>query len=426
MKKYFFFAAAALAALASCSKVEPEDQNGPEITFQAANYKSATKADGDNAGHLELYKDGTGFGVYAYFTPTNWATDGASYSPETPFMNNIEIQFGRTNAPATWSPEDTYYWPKTGALSFIGYYPKMDSNVSVENTGADGNASIKFTDYSVTASAAEQQGESKTGLYKDSAEDYDYNDLMTAAFVRDQKSNSNTHFTNGVPMVFSHVLAKVRINAKLKKLTTTEEDGAAKTSVNGITYAVTLDDVQINNITIAGTYSNGAWSAASDAVTTKTGSSASLYGVCAKPAEVAVSTTDAPTNISSTTPLTNKYAQIGHDYYVMPQTIADASTLVVTYTVYVIDSEGKILSKEQHTTSSADKHPGAQAAIKLNSIKNSNSIAIDKWAKNTIYSYNLEISPVSDDPIYFDAAVIDWAADIVKSEDVLIEEKEQN
>ncbi len=63
MKKYFIIAVAAVAAMAACSKVETNLDNAPgnKITFQAANYATATKA-----GEVSVLNDFTAFKSLAY------------------------------------------------------------------------------------------------------------------------------------------------------------------------------------------------------------------------------------------------------------------------------------------------------------------------------------------------------------------------
>lgn len=359
MKKYFVFAAAALVALASCSKTEPDptSENGPELTFSSVNYANSTKASSvtsftNTAGQI---------GVFSWYSPSNWATDHNA----TVFMNDIAIT-QQTNG--LWKAATPYYWPKVGKLSFIAYYPKSAPAVP-ENLSTDA-ASLSFDyaiDYTYSGQATKiAQNEGKNNE----------NDLMVADFVKDQTSNALTtnepgQFTseNGVALLFHHLLSKVIVKA-----------GVTSKEINGIKYEVTLDALSINGINTKALYSNGAWGTASvpnnsGAFTTTT---ATKY---AKDATAAV-----------TLPLSTATVQQGNEYYTIPQTIPAEAKLTISYTVYVVnEANGTVLAAESYD----------DVEVALNTIKNSSDAPITTWAKNTVYQYTLNISPVSDE-IYFD------------------------
>ena len=92
MKKYFLIAAAAVAALASCTKVTVDvPEVDQEISFTAVNHVSATKADDqqeDGHGHLEFYSAGT-FAVNAYFS----ASDFSNVAASTLYMDGVGISY---------------------------------------------------------------------------------------------------------------------------------------------------------------------------------------------------------------------------------------------------------------------------------------------------------------------------------------------
>jgi len=111
MKKYFFIATAALAALASCSKVTPVAEPDQAISFQVANYSSRTKAN-----EVSITSEGfTQFITNAWFHQ-NENADGQR------LMENERIEKGTTYAPNEWAPTTRpYYWPKTGYINFYSY-----------------------------------------------------------------------------------------------------------------------------------------------------------------------------------------------------------------------------------------------------------------------------------------------------------------
>ena len=116
MKKYFIFAVAALAALAACSKIETvESTREVPITFSVMNHLQQTKA---TAG-LE-YPKGVPFGTYAWWTENTWASTAAASKTQYVFMENEKIQHVAASGtdPNQWLPEHTYYWTKTGYITF--------------------------------------------------------------------------------------------------------------------------------------------------------------------------------------------------------------------------------------------------------------------------------------------------------------------
>lgn len=351
MKKYFFIAAAAIAALASCSKVEPEDQNGPELTFASVNYMNATKA----SSQTDFTNTAGTIGVFAWFTPTNWATDHAGFST-TPYMNDVAITYKTSynNVSNIWVAGEPYYWPKVGQLSFIAYYPES-ATATPENLTNDTAATLKFENYAVIPSYSDQADK----ISQDGGKNNE-NDLMVADFVKDQKSNAQTqneqfNSSKGVALLFHHLLSKVIIKA-----------GITQTEVGGIKYTISLDQFSINGIYTKATYANNTWGAAS-----VPGNSGDFLS--------------APSMLETTA------AQQGNEYYVMPQTIPNTATLKITYTVHVVDNEGNVLAANTYE----------DVEINLNKIKNSSNADITAWAKNTVYQYTLNISPVEDE-IYFD------------------------
>ena len=379
MKKYFFFAAAALVALASCSKVEPEDQNGPEISFQTANYLNSTKADSD--GHVEFYSAGK-FNVAGYFTPGAWA----NLSGATAYMGNgasgsfVEI----SNVDGTWKNTTTpYYWPKAGKLSFIGYYP---SSVSATVTGTNSLA-VSFSNYSVAETLSSQASNVTTDA---TVVTDDKNDLMVADAIYDQTSNNSEdqHFKNGVAMIFHHTLAKIKFFAKQKTLEGIQADA-------NLPLKVVINDLQVKAINNIGSFNGSEWTPTA-AVTTASGA----FVTNAAP------TTGVP---YAGTPLTTDAVAQGSQYYVLPQNLsADTKIVYIKYYVYTYDKNdgNKVVDVQMY-----------QKNIPLNTMEKSDKTKITSWDINKVYTYTITIDPFSGE-IYFDPAVVDWtdadAAEVIE------------
>ena len=110
MKRFFICAAAAIVALASCSKTEVVNTSAPEeIGFKAVT-GAVTKVAGQQSGTL------TGdMGVYAFINGT----------ADTEYFTNIK--FTGTD---TWTGGQ--YWPLQSSLNFVIYAPH-DANASYSN-----------------------------------------------------------------------------------------------------------------------------------------------------------------------------------------------------------------------------------------------------------------------------------------------------
>ena len=137
MKKVLFFAAAAIAMLASCSQSDDlaaptvaQNQQQVPVDFGTYVSKGATTRAGATGTitTAELLKDKGGFGVFAYMKGTNGATDcytTGTWNAATPnFMYN-QLVAGAGN-PITWSYTPIKYWPNDFA------------NGNVDNKTGDG------------------------------------------------------------------------------------------------------------------------------------------------------------------------------------------------------------------------------------------------------------------------------------------------
>ena len=100
MKKFFFCAAAAIVALASCSKTQVVYNDAPEeIGFKAVSGVMTKAALGDQ-GHTTM-------GVFA-----NYTEDKEVYFDDAQFTEGTE-----------WVGSPAQYWPLTGSLDFAFYAP---------------------------------------------------------------------------------------------------------------------------------------------------------------------------------------------------------------------------------------------------------------------------------------------------------------
>ncbi len=201
MKKYIIIAAAAIAAIA-CTKSETA-QNGREITFQIAKNTVQTKASG------EKYDTSVPFGTYAWFNNTD------------DFMVNEQVGF----ASSVWKTVDhTFYWPKTGSISFISYSPFAGTS----NTAG-------------TVPVVTKNSISYTGLTAGN-DDIMYADRATCSANVNEVTDSDTADSgfNGVPTVFHHALAKLSFKVKANFLEWDDANNGSHTE-----WEVTLNSFKI-------------------------------------------------------------------------------------------------------------------------------------------------------------------------------------
>lgn len=172
MKRLFILATAAIVALASCSKTQVVYNDAPEeIGFKAVT-GVMTK------GPIEGTTLPTGEAMMVYASKSK---DNGVNEAYTPYFS--EVPFSYTSY---WGGSPAQYWPETGYLKFIAYYP------STIGTGVTGDAT---TDIVITGASAANGDDI---LYTHLTEGFDC---------------AGTH--TDVTMTFYHALAQVQVTAKV-------------------------------------------------------------------------------------------------------------------------------------------------------------------------------------------------------------------
>lgn len=332
MNKHLFYIAAACVALASCVKNEVR-VNSPdkEITFQTVSTKAGA-----------AFNKGNHFRSYAYFLEKdkNWVDNHAD---ATAYIDNADIYYHTTLR--YWAAADTYYWPKQGSLTFFAWTddtadPKVGTGA---NVSCPPNEGIKIENYSV-----------KANLNKD---------ILVAEIAKDKKSNESVtgrDWTNGVPTVFRHALAKVEF-----KVNKREDYPNVKIIVKKIT---------LNKVSTKGTFTQGSptesrkWSAQTE------------------PEDLSVFTGDE--EVTTTATILNPNATPGvKDYFiVLPQNFDATSTSTLTIEYEII------------TTSTSFKETVIETKA-LNAIYTSN------WECNKNYVLGITLGL---NEIYWDPSVEAW------------------
>ena len=364
MKKYIILVAAAVAALASCTKSEINSVDR-EINFQVANYMARTKA-----ATGVLYDNGA-FGTYAWFNSTD------------DFMVNEQIDL----IGGVWKNKDnTFYWPKTGSIDFISYSPFEGTSNTAGTTPAVTKEKITYT--GVTAGTT----------------DLMYADKVTVACASGAGTNEINDGVDsgykGVPTLFHHALAKLSFQIKANFV---EWDDA--TTGSHTEWKVTVTSAKISGFKTTGNcelnWSGSEWT---KPVTTVGGVDynvwTSLSGATAE--QELVDPTTYPTGVVLTTSAQTLNAASG---YVIPQ-VLEAAAQKITLAIHIKTtlSNGKTIEEDLNPT------------IDLTEIS-----SLKAWQMNQNILYTISIKPTAkatdgsgsdenpeDVIITFDPATADW------------------
>lgn len=366
MKKYFFFAAAALLALAACSKVNYVEQPDRLITFNVANYVNSTKAEPDPKTGVKYYPKAT-FGTYAFILESGKKFDTDAADPLTKYMDNVRVSLSGTE----WVPSGTYYWPKQSSLTFASYSPYLDSGAPTF-TKAGGWAMSSFT--------------AKEYILKNDDEVDAQYDLMFSDVTLSKNCVSTTNADGtkifdgttgeggtdsgytGVPTLFQHQLAKIGLVFQ------TVKDLAAPTVTS---HEITITSAKLVNVGKTAAFANGSWGTAS-----ATGDYSYITGE--KSLGIINSSTTAVTP-------TDEVAMV-----LLPQSMVNGPSLELKYTLKTIYGTG---DSAKTVTEECEK------TVALSLAEN-----VTEWEINQHIVYTVTIYPFANETIKFDPAVVDWSA----------------
>ena len=222
MKQYIFFSAAALLALAACTKVTTGGGTDMqrEINFEVANY-AQTKAN-------VAYDTQIPFGTYA------WFNDGTGVAQD--FMINETVGYADGVWKATARP---FYWPKTGDIDFISYSPFAGTNGKAPAAPAAGAETTAAAPAETPAAPEPVIKRIKAGDFTFEYPSYEANgsqyDLMYADLAAAKSRNESTYTdisgVNGVPTLFHHALSRISFRIKANFLEFTEDGYTTKWDV---------------------------------------------------------------------------------------------------------------------------------------------------------------------------------------------------
>ena len=421
MKKYFIIAAAAVVAMAACSKVETDNTPGRKISFEVASYSTQTKADPSSNSSVLTETSGA-------FKSKAWLhANGGAASPffGTSANSNIET-VSYLEASHTWEPELEYFWPK-GAGSYINFVSWFATNSNVPTT---------ITETAMNWGTAAEPMTIVTDdnfLFADEAWRYTDNVGPTATYGHDSVEK-------GVPTLFHHALAKVAFNVRLSTVTASTKSiwdvdiqtVELKVGNNGYLDLVNADpntDATTRAWRLGTTYAESAATlATSDNIgwtrpTTSTLETIVETGSTASDVTkqfTAVQFSDfKPTTATTTTPNTSgDWEELLAERTVMPQVI-DGGVVTFKMTFYIrvfhADNGNKVDFDGVSGISDADAFSTELITVEGN--LHTLVGAIDNWKMNTKYIYNVTIDPVGK-KVLFDPAVVDWATTVEEEQEI--------
>lgn len=339
----------ALAILAGCAKIEvdvPASQEQEEISFTVANRSAQTKA--------SEFSKTESFAVFGLYTGS-YTYNSINFADAAIYMNNVSVSYSSSK----WASTKQYYWPKTGKLSFVAYWP---TSAAVQLGDSRSNV-LKITGYDVQETYKSQTAQQ---------------DLLVSSVSKDCSISTKT-----VALTFRHALSQVKFMGK------------TVAANNGLTYHVTINSISINNIYDQGDYKFDSTTDKS-VWTVNTGKGLTSSGDIYNPGNTPQ--TAGNTYVAAKDELTTSFKALGTGskaYFVLPQSLNANAVVSVSYTIYTCNNSGKILDALNGTSD-----------IKLNTL---GTPAIAAWESGKSYTYNFTISPVSSDVITFEPSVEDWS-----------------
>ena len=380
MKRSILLSAAAIAALASCSKVEVKsvDEAPAQITWNTVAGKASTKAPVEGTKFNEKHN----FKTFAFYNAngTTWPIGSSLY------IDNQEVSY-HSDAVApfvanSWHTDVVNYWPKQGSLTFFSY-TFANQPVSFAGTlSCTAAGGLKLTDYDVNAA------ENKNS-------DFMVADIKTG---QTQNTTNNAGAAKGVPTIFRHALTQI-VGFKVE----------TKDDYKGTALAAGSKVIEVSSIKIVNANSKGDYAMTNDATTRteswekQTNSVEYEYLPVAGKSE-ALNTTAAelvndqkifmPQNFSAST-----YTYTGTSYLEKSLERQTKSYKDAVAAVGHIELKYTIKTYTDATNYSTDE---VTELIALNEIGN--------WGINKKITYIIKID-LSSNIIYWDPTVVDWTSE---------------
>lgn len=366
MKKIYILAAIALVAGVSCTKQVPADNNSPDVplAFTAITTPNTKTVYGEIPAE---YNTSESFVAFA-----GWTESAYTSGTPTEFFPAAGITCVYDSGLNAWKPTTTYYWPKTGMLTFEAYSPAEASSFA-SHSWTEG---IKFENFAVASTIATQYDL----LFSDREFDKkrsDYTETDTTHNNAYDDETDGTYPYNGVNLMFNHALSSIRFLVKTK----------ADYSANA---QITLTGLTINKAFSVGDFTEGITTPAPAASFARTpawsGQETEVdYTIVTSGTQAVVY------NGGTALPLTND-----PDIILLPQALAHGTGFNdVTVTVnYTVKQNGGSALPQTATITLKDLTTGTGTPA-----------AVDEWELGKRYTYTIVFGL---EEIYFDPAVTVW------------------
>lgn len=378
MKRSILLAAAAIAALAGCSKVEVKsvDEAPARISWNAVVGKHSTKAPVEGT----TFSTGYSFKTFAFYN-TNGTTWPAG---ATLYIDNQEVNY-YTAAVApfvanSWHTQTVNYWPRQGSLTFFSYSfanKPVSFKGNLTCTAADG---LKLEGYDVNAA------ENKNS------------DFMVADIKAGQKQNTTSAAgaEKGVPTIFRHALTQI-----VGFYVTTEGDYKGAPLKAG-SKVIEVKSIKIVNADSKGDYfmTNDAATRTEDWINLSESKTYEYTPVAADKSE-ALNTTPAELVNDQKIFLPQKFAGSGYTYTgaSLLEKSLERQTLAYKTAVAAV---GHIELNYTIKTYTDATHFSEETVTELIALEE-----IGNWGINKKITYNIKID-LSSNIIYWDPTVVAW------------------
>ena len=197
MKKLFFIAAIASAALVSCTKNElaPSVTAQEEISFAAPVVGAQTKVYGAIGA---TYDKTENFDVWSKWNKTEiTAWGGTDYIVDKPVTHN-------NDTPGGWHFTPAYYWPADGYLSFVALSPSMST--ATKYTAEKG---FEITEWS--------QGATEATIVDLMYSNESLNNAKLEFNAEGEEISGDANSYKGVDITFNHALSYLVFKVKTKE-----------------------------------------------------------------------------------------------------------------------------------------------------------------------------------------------------------------
>jgi len=353
------------------------------ITFSVMNHLQQTKATA-----ALTYPTDVPFGTYAWWTSDTWANTDDANKTQFIFMENEKIQHvaATGSEPQKWAPENTYYWTKTGYITFASYSPYVADATAAAAKGFsavptyDVTNGFLFPDYTIV------DGTNVDLMYANLAADCTKTTNTSGADVTDSSDPEGGY--TGVPTIFNHALCQVGFAFRCV--------GTKNPNVTDIKVVVT--DVDIKNIDKKGSFTQNnsvKWASADRTV------AANLADYDYDPAtDLELTMIDAATEANYTADQkAASYTATAEKRILLPQTLVNSDPVAATDQKVTITYTIKI---------KYDSDPNNYATEQVASTVNLYTTGLPAWLDNQNITYRITINPYSDVPVTFDPAIINW------------------